>query len=97
MSKPDTYSREFAPPWAVTAWADDRSVYIELPAKAGPPVVLAFSLTEGGLGKALALMRSCHAEVKCATAATRPRSRPGQFSEGQLTVASTILRKLGMA
>lgn len=45
-----------SPPWAVTAWCDDTRVFIELPSKAGPPHVVAYDKTAGGLGQALLLM-----------------------------------------
>lgn len=48
-----------APAYAVLMWMDDRNIYAELPSPNGP-VVISFSITAGGLNKALDLLRGRH-------------------------------------
>lgn len=45
------------PPWAVTAWCDHNYIYVEMPCKDAPPYIIKEPLSEGGLGRALGLMR----------------------------------------
>lgn len=58
----DTFASSAKPPWAVIAWVDERSVYIELPVKDQAPFITSFQLNEQGLSKALNLMRKQHKE-----------------------------------
>ncbi len=50
-----------APPHAIRIWADERSIYAELPSINGP-YVAAFARTEGGLSSALHILGAMHAE-----------------------------------
>ena len=51
-------ANSFRPPWAVTAWCDDRFIYIEIPSvDDGPPYIFKEQITNDGLSKALHLMR----------------------------------------
>lgn len=59
----DTFAPSAHPPWAVVAWCDDRAIYIELPCVDGPPYVTKYDLTEGGLSKALRLMRDARRKL----------------------------------
>lgn len=45
------------PSWAVVTWLTDTHIYIEIPASAGQPYITKFSITEGGLSKALNFLR----------------------------------------
>lgn len=55
--KPDSYLREFIPPWAVQCWTDDAFVYTAIPTKSGPPLIQRYALTEGGLTKAINILK----------------------------------------
>lgn len=50
-----------APPNAVKMWMDDRAIYVELPLSPGYestlPCILRFAISEGGLSKALNILR----------------------------------------
>lgn len=95
MSKPETFSRSFHPPHAVIIWCDEASLYIEVPSKQGPPAIISFRLSEGGLGKALDIMRG--ARDKSRTKYSPPRRRRStKFTDEQLDRASSILKKSGM-
>lgn len=94
----DTFATSAAPPWAVTAWLDDTAVYVEIPNRAGPPYVMSFALTEGGLSKALGLMRQVHRELGAkrytkTDSVTKPFPK---FTEGQRQSAQKVLKKLGI-
>lgn len=58
-----TFSSTGRPAWAVTMWADDNFVYMELPVKDGPPYITKHSYSEGALGKALGMMRDIHRKM----------------------------------
>jgi len=54
----------FRPPWAVTMWADEGNIYVELPMTAGgTPYVARYPKSEGGLSMALAVLMKRQAEV----------------------------------
>lgn len=55
-----TSSLTARPPWAHEMWCDDTHIYVELPSTNGAPFIMKFSLTEGGLSKALNFMRTEH-------------------------------------
>ena len=93
-----TSTTTFSPPWAVTCWADDTHVYVELPAKSGPPYIQAFSLTTAGLDKALKLMRKLHKAKNPTGSATysfptAPVRKLG-YTEAQRAATREVLRKL---
>ena len=54
---PDTFTTEFLPAWAVTCWCDDQFVYVALPVKNAAPLIQKFPLTEGGMTKAINILR----------------------------------------
>jgi hypothetical protein len=57
----DKFAESMRPPWAVMAWAgSNKDIYIELPVKDGPPYIMKFPATEGGLAKALKVMIDAH-------------------------------------
>lgn len=95
-----------APEWAVTAWVDDRYVYVELPVITGPNYVTKFPLTEAGLSKALNLMRKTHrssrpmggyhdlsTEVIRAPAKVRSPTKD-QFTTSQRSAAAALVKGL---
>lgn len=52
------------PPWAVTMWTNDVEIFVALPMKdGGTPYIMSFALNEGGLTKALELLRQRPKEV----------------------------------
>lgn len=54
---PDTFATSFTPAWAVTCWCDDSFVYVALPVKNAAPYIQKFPLTEGGMTKAINILR----------------------------------------
>lgn len=54
---PDTFAQSFTPSWAVTCWCDDAHVYVMIPATNAPPLIQKYPLTEGGLSKAINILR----------------------------------------
>lgn len=79
-----------APAWAVLAWCDDTSVYIELPCLDGSFHRLSFPLSEGGLSRALNLLRSRPKPTSPTYAKATP---PSRFTADQLAMAMKILRE----
>ena len=75
-----------APAYAVTAWVDDTAVYIQLRCDTGPPYVQRYAMTEGGLGKALALMRALFNRARPQTLPTyriHPKIEARRIAKGQ--------------
>lgn len=65
------------PPWAGYIWSDDHDIWIELPCPVGKaPVIVCYPITEGGLAKALSLIRQS-ANIK------RDPPPPGYFRHGE--------------
>jgi len=62
--------RDCIPPHAVTMWTDGRDIYVALPmTKGGTPFITRYSLSEGGLSKALEVLKAKAKEVLTPTAA----------------------------
>lgn len=85
------------PAWAKYTWCDENAIYIELDGQHGP-CVLKYPFTEGGLGKALHLMRDQHKkhdspiyQAQGVNAAYKPK---GDFNEASREKAREILRRL---
>lgn len=98
-----TLAKSAAPPWAVTLWSDERRIYAEIPGK-DRPYITTFMLNEGGLSKALSLLRT-RAETNTNTSPiyrvdpstiAHPSNRPSVGTAAQRANAQSILRKLGM-
>lgn len=93
----DTVAPTARPAWAVTAWADDNAIYIELPSIHGP-CVLRYPFSESGLSKALHLMSSQHKKLNSPiyqAPGVNPAYKPqGGFSEQQRERAREVLRRL---
>lgn len=52
------------PPYAVTMWTNDREIFVAMPMTAGgQPFIISFPLNEGGLTKALEVLRKRPKEV----------------------------------
>lgn len=89
------------PPHAVVMWCDRGFIYTELPAtNGGLPYIQKHSLTEGGLSKALAMMRDLYAKHQPLggdyNIPLNPliRVAPNSFSSDQRSAALDALRKL---
>lgn len=87
------------PAWAVTAWTDNNAVYIELPSKTGVPYIQKFALSDGGLSKALSLMRSLHRTIEPLGGDYQIPLNPGikkaqTFSEDSRKATREILKRL---
>lgn len=70
------------PPYAVTMWSNDREIFVAMPmTTGGTPFIISFPLNEGGLTKALEVLRKRPKEVIVPTAAapanyTKPPVQP---------------------
>lgn len=52
------------PPYAITMWTNDIEIFVALPMRdGGTPYIMSFALNEGGLTKALELLRQRPKEV----------------------------------
>lgn len=91
-----------APPYAANMWMDHHSIYMEIPAvDGGPPYIAAYSCTEGGLSKALAMMRNLYMAAEPLggnyTIPFNPmikKASINNFSADQREAAREVLRKL---
>jgi len=106
------YLTSGAPPWAITAWADDNFVYTQLPSKDGQaPLIQKYPLDSTGLGQALSMMREIHREmnppgkglefasrvtVKITPQRKGRKARPLRGTEAQREMARQILKKQGI-
>lgn len=92
----------YRPPHAVTMWADDTRIFVELPATSGPAFITTFELTEGGLEKALYILKQRHRETGAKPTKLRqdPRVKtktsasPG--TDEQRAAARAVLKKMGI-
>jgi hypothetical protein len=97
-----TSAKSFHPPWATLTWADDRYIYTEIPSAAGPPFIQRYTLSEGGLSKALSFLRDHHARAKAATktaptrrwAETQVQGKPRPGTPEQRGKARDLIRRL---
>lgn len=98
------------PSYAVTMWSDDNWIYVELPCKGSIPYVTKFAFTEGGLGKALYVLRNARKNAK-SSGEVKEGAKPGHIArishpllkkpvpkttEEQRKQALGVLRKLKM-
>lgn len=95
----DTLAPSAAPPYALRVWADNNSIYTEIPGKPGAaPYVIAFPLAEGGLSKALDLLRTKHTDFAGPAFYSRPApslsNKPAVGTAVQRAHAQAVLRKL---
>lgn len=93
-----------APPYAATMWMDHSNIYLEIPAiDNGPPYIAAYACTEGGLSKALGMMRELYQKSQplggTYTIPNNPMIKRGNinnFSPAQREAARKVLKKLGI-
>ena len=95
-----TLATPAAPPWALTCWVDNRHIFVELPTKGSQPYVMKFPLSEGGLTKALNILRDRGTEAKAPVyvePSFRASNKQGTVgSASQREAARNVLRKLGL-
>ena len=101
MKKPDTYAAEYVPSWAVTCWCDDAFVYVMIPALNGPPLIQKYPLNEGGMTKAINILKVqrrtiSKGRVHKESAPVIKHIRPRALSPKQEDKAKAILRKMGL-
>lgn len=101
------------PPHALTMWLTDHDIVVMLPMKAGgTPYLMKLPLNEGGLMRALELLKERKHEVLTPTEAqvfdvprTQPQVRPmgklreklhSETTQAQRDAAQALLRKLGL-
>lgn len=101
---PDTFSADYIPPHAITCWVDDTHVYTAIPALVGPPLIQRYALTEGGLSKALSILRVQRKEAlrrggiepaRKGAPAVR-KADPVKGTPEQREAALAILKKMGI-
>lgn len=97
-----TTSTKAAPPWARTVWSDANAIFVEIPdAGGGPPYVMRFDHTDGGLSKCLNLLRSAHDRAdrtNYSTPKDDPRIKKAKFgfNDSQREGARAVLKRLKM-
>jgi len=98
-----TLASSARPLWAITVWCDNTHIFTELPSvNGGAPYIQKYALTEGGLSKAISLMRDLYAKHQPLggdyTIPLNPLIKHAQginnFSPDQRQAARDILRKL---
>ena len=90
------------PTHALLLWCDDRNIYAAIPGT--PPHITCFPRNEGGLSKALNLLRIRHEELPSASRNyTMPpahisskNGKPPVQNDAQRTHALAVLRKMGI-
>lgn len=96
-----TAAPNFRPPHAVTMWCDDTRIFVELPAKEGPPYIIDFPLTEAGLSRAVNILK---VEKKKVGASGKYKAEPDPrikrkvetHNEETREKARAILKKMGL-
>ena len=87
------------PPNAISVWADNRSIYIEMAGMHGP-YITAFSRDSIGLAKLLDLLfaksKEYSGEVYVRPGVVAGYKPKGDFSESQRERARELLKKLGI-
>lgn len=94
-----TVCKTAAPPHAILLWADERSIYAQLPSQNGPYVAV-FPRSEGGLSSALHTLGAMHAEHS-GQPYLRPQCLPRDLLAKGLTLsaleqARDLLKKRGV-
>src|SRR5215831_9313075 len=70
----------FKPPYAVTMWSDDNWIYVELPVEGDVPYICKFAFTEGGLSKALHVLRTASKARPPSTVSAKTPVLPGHIA-----------------
>lgn len=93
------------PPFAAYIWADDTAIFLELPAASGRlGHITRLALTDGGIGKALKIIRACASTkgqpVKMGSYpfAERPKTTFAkaalpEFTDAQRAAARDVIRR----
>lgn len=95
-----TVIKSAAPTWAVKVWADDNSVYAEVPS-INSPCVISAPFTEGGLSKILSVLGAKHRSEAAGIAYERPTyvakalQKEG-LTQRDLDLARAALKDLGL-
>lgn len=92
------------PPHAVIMWTDDINIYVELPTTMGNPYITKYPVNEGGLSKALNILRTRYEELPSAqknytapaVVPSLKNGKPPVQTEVQRAQALNVLRKLGL-
>ena len=96
----DTFASSARPPYAVTMWADDRSIYAELPVVDGPPYIMRFDKTEGGLSKALHILMVAHRDNRPTGGSYKLpeqsiiKRKPEVYTPAQRAAAKALLKRM---
>ena len=97
-----TGAPEAKPIYAVTMWSDDNWIYVELPVTDSIPYITKFAFTEGGLSKALHVLRTARKKELPSRVSTTTVDHPKlkkpapKTTDEQRANASAVLKKLGM-
>lgn len=95
--RPASTASSAAPPYAVLVWSDGLDLFAEIPGS--PPYVMRLSLTDGGLHKALNLLKVRHEQARAGRykppAVSVTRKGKHVASPSQQQAALDVLRKMG--
>lgn len=90
-----------APPNALTMWTNGKVIFVEIKSReiGRPPYIISYALSEGGLSKALSLLRT-HADNAGTPITNRHRSNLSPVklvgTEAQHDLAQALLRRRGL-
>jgi len=92
-----------APAYAIKVWADERSIFAELPSINGP-YVASFARSEGGLSQAIHILGAMHAVEHAGEQYLRPEApilpskklQQSSITKQDLDSAREVLKKLGV-
>lgn len=102
---------EDVPHHAVIMWSDDNWIYVALPVKDDIPYITKFAFTEGGLSKALYVLRNARKKELPSKVSLKDNVAPGHIArithpklkkpapkttQEQRASAKEVLKKLGM-
>ena len=96
-----TLASSAAPPNSLRMWTDGARIYVELPGRLGP-YITAYEYSEGGLGKALALLGQHRVDYDYSgtvPVAYARRFDPSKLQPGtapQRAIAEKLLRRRGL-
>ena len=97
-----TTAQSARPPWARMVWSDATAIYVEVPdAAGGAPYILKYEHSDGGLSKALSLLRNAHERADRTNYSTpkddpRIKTKSFDFTQEQRQSARDILRRRGI-
>lgn len=86
------------PPAAAIAWATRDAIFVEIPCKGGPPLIVRYHKTVDGLQQALNIIIDNHEPTHRTISADHPAiKRPkATFTEAQREGVREMLKKLGV-